>query len=103
MLWPVSIVACFRHCFKAIQQMLSASKMLFLSPSTRKISTFLCRMKGIKFCQLTYGFDKAGMMHTSNGTKINMMDWILSGFQAIWFGDQILSYITSECGWRKSA
>lgn len=83
--------------------MMSASKMLFSSPSARKISTFLCRMKGTKFCQLTYGFDKAGMMHTSHGTKINMMDWILSGFQAIWFGDQILSYITSECGWRKSA
>lgn len=60
-------------------------------------------MKGTKFCQLTYGFDKAGMMHTSDGTKINTMDWILSGFQAIWFGDQILSYITSECGWRISA
>lgn len=43
------------------------------------------------------------MMHTSDGTKINTTGWIPSGFQAIWFGDQILSYITSECGWRKSA
>jgi len=59
-------------------------------------------MKGTRFCQLTYGFDKAGMMPTSNGTKINTMGWILSGFQAVWFGDRILSYITSECGCRKS-
>lgn len=29
LLWPVSILASFEHCFKVTQQMLSASKMYF--------------------------------------------------------------------------
>lgn len=48
-------------------------------------------MKGTKFCQLAYGFNKVDVMHISGGTKINKMCQIPSEFQEIWFGEQILS------------